>query len=110
MPSPLLVATALMDIFVIFEIEPKAKFKKTFWPFLATTLYAIVILVIMFVVKFTKAIENIEGIDKDRIIAFGGTGPSNQAIMVINLTPWSERKINPINFAIAIFIAASVPV
>ncbi|MCQ2754925.1 MAG: efflux RND transporter permease subunit, partial [bacterium] len=50
------------------------------------------------VVKFTKAIENIEGIDKDRIIAFGGTGPSNQAIMVINLTEWGDRKVNPFSW------------
>ncbi|MCQ2957847.1 MAG: efflux RND transporter permease subunit [Candidatus Gastranaerophilales bacterium] len=50
------------------------------------------------IVKFTKAIENIEGVDKERVIAFGGFAPANQAIMVINLTPWSERKINPINW------------
>ncbi len=35
------------------------------------------------VIKFTKAIEDIEGVDKARIIAFGGNGPSNQATVVI---------------------------
>ena len=50
------------------------------------------------VVKFTHAIENIEGIDKEKVIAFGGTGPANQAIMVINLKEWGERKVSPINW------------
>ena len=49
------------------------------------------------VIKFTKAIEDIEGIDKNKIIAFGGNGPSNEATVVINLTEWSERQINPIS-------------
>ncbi len=51
-------------------------------------------------IKFTKAIENIEGIDKNKIIAFGGNGPSNEATMVINLTEWSERKVNPISWVV----------
>ncbi len=55
------------------------------------------------VIKFTKAIEDIEGIDKNKIIAFGGNGPSNEATVVINLTEWSERKINPISKIIRFF-------
>ena len=51
-------------------------------------------------VKFIKAIEDIEGIDKDRVIAFGGAGPSNQASIVIQLTEWGERKVNPISWVI----------
>ena len=51
-------------------------------------------------IKFTKAIEDIEGIDKNKIIAFGGNGPSNEATMVINLTEWSERKVNPFSWVI----------
>lgn len=50
--------------------------------------------------KFTKAIENIDGIDKTKIIAFGGNGPSNQANVVINLKEWGERKVNPIDWVI----------
>ena len=50
------------------------------------------------VIKFTKAIEDIDGIDKDRVIAFGGNGPSNQATVVIQLKEWGERKVNPINW------------
>ena len=50
------------------------------------------------VIKFTKAIEDIEGIDKDRIIAFGGNGPSNEATVVIQLKEWGERKVNPISW------------
>ena len=50
--------------------------------------------------KFIKAIEDIEGIDKDRIIAFGGSGPSNQASIVIQLTEWGERKVNPVSWVI----------
>ena len=49
-------------------------------------------------IKFTKAIEDIEGIDKDRIIAFGGNGPSNEATLVIQLKEWSDRKVNPISW------------
>ena len=45
------------------------------------------------VVKFTKAIEDIEGIDKAKTLAFDN-GISNQATMVINLTPWEERNLN----------------
>ena len=50
--------------------------------------------------KFIKAIEDIEGIDKNRVIAFGGSGPSNQASIVIQLTEWGERKVNPISWVI----------
>ena len=52
------------------------------------------------VIKFTKAIEDIEGIDKNKIIAFGGNGPSNEATVVINLTEWSERQVNPISWIV----------
>ena len=51
-------------------------------------------------IKFTKAIEDIEGIDKDRIIAFGGNGPSNEATIVIQLKEWGERKVNPVSWVI----------
>ena len=50
--------------------------------------------------KFIKAIDGIEGIDKDRVIAFGGSGPSNQANIVIQLTEWSERKVGPVDWII----------
>ena len=49
-------------------------------------------------VKFIKQIEDIEGIDRNRVIAFGGFGPSNQASIVIQLTEWGERKVNPISW------------
>ena len=52
------------------------------------------------VTKFTKAIEDIEGIDKERVIAFGGNGPSNQATVVIQLKEWNERKVGPISWVI----------
>ena len=52
------------------------------------------------VVKFTKTIEDIDGIDKERIIAFGGTGPSNEATVVIQLKEWGERKVNPFSWVI----------
>lgn len=55
------------------------------------------------VIKFTKAIEDIEGIDKDRIVALGGNGPSNQATVVINLTEWSQRKVNPLSWIVRKF-------
>ena len=50
--------------------------------------------------KFIKAIDGIEGIDKNRVIAFGGFGPSNQANIVIQLTEWGERKVNPVSWVI----------
>lgn len=52
------------------------------------------------VIKFTKAIEDIDGVDKNRIIAFGGTGPSNEATVVIQLKEWGEREVNPINWLV----------
>lgn len=52
------------------------------------------------VIKFTRAIENIEGVDKNRIIAFGGNGPSNQATVVIQLNEWGERKVNPFSWIV----------
>ncbi|MBR6126809.1 efflux RND transporter permease subunit, partial [bacterium] len=51
-------------------------------------------------IKFTKAIEDIDGVDKDRIIAFGGNGPSNEATVVIQLKEWGERKVNPFSWVI----------
>jgi len=51
-------------------------------------------------IKFIKEIEQIEGIDKDRTIAFGGMGPSNQATIIIQLTEWGERKVGPIDWVI----------
>ncbi len=50
--------------------------------------------------KFIKAIEGIEGIDKDRIVAFGGMGPSNQATIITMLTEWGERKVGPIDWIV----------
>ena len=52
--------------------------------------------------KFIRAIDGIEGIDKDRVIAFGGFGPSNQATIVIQLKEWGERKVNPIDWVFRI--------
>ena len=52
------------------------------------------------VIKFTKDIEDIDGVDKNRIIAFGGTGPSNQATVVIQLKEWGEREVNPFSWII----------
>ena len=50
--------------------------------------------------KFIKAIDGIEGIDQDRVIAFGGFGPSNQASIVIQLKEWGERKVGPIDWIV----------
>ena len=52
--------------------------------------------------KFIRAIDGIEGIDKDRVIAFGGFGPSNQATIVIQLKEWGERKVNPIDWVLRV--------
>ena len=50
--------------------------------------------------KFIRAIDGIEGIDKDRVIAFGGFGPSSQATIVVQLKEWGERKVNPIDWVV----------
>ena len=50
--------------------------------------------------KFIRKIDGIEGIDQNRVIAFGGFGPSNQATIVIQLKEWGERKVNPISWVI----------
>ncbi len=47
--------------------------------------------------KFIKAIDGIEGIDKERIVAFGGMGPSNQATIITILKEWGERKVGPVD-------------
>lgn len=52
--------------------------------------------------KFIRAIDGIEGVDKDRVIAFGGFGPSNQATIVIQLKEWGERKVGPIDWIIRV--------
>ncbi|MCQ2795415.1 MAG: DUF2188 domain-containing protein [Bacilli bacterium] len=43
--------------FMCFEIEPKAKFKKTFEPFIGTILYAIGIISALFAIKATQGVE-----------------------------------------------------
>ncbi len=53
--------------------------------------------------KFIRAIDGIEGIDQDRVIAFGGFGPSNQATVVIQLKEWGERKVNPVSWVVRKF-------
>lgn len=50
--------------------------------------------------KFIQAIDGIEGIDQDRVIAFGGFGPSNQASIIIQLKEWNERKVNPVSWVV----------
>ncbi len=48
--------------------------------------------------KFSVLIDDIEGIDHQRCVAFAGTGPSNQAISIVKLKNWDERKISPFAF------------
>ncbi len=51
--------------------------------------------------KFTKAIENLDGVEKERIIVFaGGLGPTNQAFCVVPLKDWGERKVYPWDWVI----------
>ena len=50
--------------------------------------------------KFIRRIDGIEGIDQNRVIAFGGFGPSNQATIVIQLKEWGERKVNPVSWVV----------
>ncbi len=45
--------------------------------------------------KYTAAIEDVEGVVKERIVVFAGMGPTNQAFCVIPLAEWGERKIYP---------------
>ena len=46
--------------------------------------------------RFSALIDDIEGIDKSRCVAFAGVGPSNQAISIVKLKSWDERKISPL--------------
>ncbi len=51
--------------------------------------------------KYTRAIENIDGVEKERIIVFaGGMGPTNQAFCVTPLKEWNERKVYPWDWVI----------
>ena len=50
--------------------------------------------------KLTKELEQIEGIEKERIITFAGIGPTNQAMCITPLKDWDERKIYPWDYII----------
>lgn len=50
--------------------------------------------------KLTKSLEDIEGVEKERIITFAGIGPTNQAFCIVPLKEWGERKIYPWDWAI----------
>lgn len=48
--------------------------------------------------NFVDRIKNIEGVDAERLIVFGGTGSTNAAFAIIRLKDYDERKINPISW------------
>ena len=50
--------------------------------------------------KLTKEIEQVDGVETERIIVFAGIGPTNQAFCVTPLKDWEERKIYPWNWVI----------
>ena len=50
--------------------------------------------------KLSEGVVKIDGVDKNRIIAFAGMGPTNQAFLVVPLQDWNERKIYPWNWII----------
>ncbi len=50
--------------------------------------------------KLTKELEQVEGIEKERIITFAGIGPTNQAMCITPLKDWHERKIYPWDYVI----------
>ena len=50
--------------------------------------------------KLTKELEQIEGIEVERIITFAGIGPTNQAMCITPLKDWDERKIYPWDYII----------
>ncbi|MBQ3642069.1 efflux RND transporter permease subunit [bacterium] len=50
--------------------------------------------------KLSEKVVTIEGVERHRLIAFAGMGPTNQAFLVIPLKDWDERKNNPITWLI----------
>ncbi len=48
--------------------------------------------------KFVSQIENFEGIDKERLIVFGGNGAVNSATAIIMLKDYKERKIGVLDW------------
>ena len=50
--------------------------------------------------KLTKELEQVEGIEIERIITFAGIGPTNQAMCITPLKDWDERKIYPWDYII----------
>lgn len=45
--------------------------------------------------KMVNEAQQVEGVEKDRIITFAGIGPTNQAFCITPLKDWDERKIMP---------------
>ncbi len=48
--------------------------------------------------KFVSKIENFEGIDKERLIVFGGNGAVNSATAIIMLKDYKDRKIGIVDW------------
>ncbi len=50
--------------------------------------------------KYREAVADVEGIETEKIIAFAGLGPTNQAFCVFPLEKWNERKVYPWDWVI----------
>ena len=48
--------------------------------------------------RFIEQIRDIEGVDEEKTLVFGGTGASNSATGIIMLDDYAERKIGPVDW------------
>jgi len=50
--------------------------------------------------RFIEQVGKIDGVDKSKLIVFGGTGASNSAFAIILLDGYDKRKIGPVKWVI----------
>ena len=48
--------------------------------------------------RFIEQIKNIEGVDEEKTLVFGGNGATNTATGIIMLDDYAERKVNPVDW------------
>ena len=48
--------------------------------------------------RFIDQIKNIEGVDEEKTLIFGGNGATNSATGIIMLDDYADRKVNPIDW------------
>ena len=48
--------------------------------------------------RLVEQIRNLEGVDEDRLMLFGGNGATNSATAIISLDDYADRKVGPVDW------------